>query len=355
MIVRSDRAALSYLRKAKELIAQQARWLDYVEQYDIEVRYRNGGSHHNADALSRRPCEAEGRCLQCHRAQGVELVQTRREADRGQCGQMNCRSGEVSLLSPLWTREADRHDQINRDPDQPPWEVDRSVYQEDRPLFIVGFPLGPDGRRNGGTPPDRQPGVECQITAVKTRQQTRSEQQKENGPQETQRYSSSFEYPSPILVREGDRSPGLANQQCDKTAVADGRELPMPIDVVLGTLPGKHQFVNDYAQHTVERMASAYELVRQHLAKTAEVCKARYDMKVRPVTFENGSLVWLYCLRRLPGTSAKWTRCYSGPYTVIRRVNDVNYVVQLSPRSRMQIVHLNKLKKYEQGPVNGVL
>ena len=26
------------------------------------------------------------------------------------------------------------------------------------------------------------------------------------------------------------------------------------------------------------------------------------------------------------------------------RVNDVNYVVQLSPRSRLQIVHVNKLK-----------
>ena len=63
------------------------------------------------------------------------------------------------------------------------------------------------------------------------------------------------------------------------------------MDVVLGTLPGQPRSVNDYAQHTVEQMANAYELARQHFAKAAEVCKARYDIKVRPVTFENGSLV----------------------------------------------------------------
>jgi len=54
LIVRSDHAALSYLRKAKELVAQQARWLDYIEQFDIEVHYKSGSAHRNADALSRR-------------------------------------------------------------------------------------------------------------------------------------------------------------------------------------------------------------------------------------------------------------------------------------------------------------
>ena len=123
-----------------------------------------------------------------------------------------------------------------------------------------------------------------------------------------------------------------------------GRELPMPVDLLLGRTTEEPRSVNDYAQHVVDRMTNAYELVREHLGRTAERCKARYDMKVRPVTFEVGSKVWVYCPRRLPGTSAKWTRYYNGPYTIVRRVNDVNYVVQLSPRSRLQIVHVNKLK-----------
>ena len=51
LIVRSDHASLSYLRNAKELVAQQARWLDYIEQFDIEIHYRNGDTHRNADSF----------------------------------------------------------------------------------------------------------------------------------------------------------------------------------------------------------------------------------------------------------------------------------------------------------------
>lgn len=127
-----------------------------------------------------------------------------------------------------------------------------------------------------------------------------------------------------------------------------GRELPMAVDVVLGSLPGEPQSVNDYAAYVVERMASAYELVRQYLGKAAEVAKARYDMHSKPVAFEVGNKVWVYNPRRLQGTSAKWTRNFGGPYTVVRRINDVNYVVQLTPRSRLQIVHVNKLKRVEE-------
>jgi len=36
-VVRSDHAALSYLRRTKDPVAQQARWLDYIEQFDITV------------------------------------------------------------------------------------------------------------------------------------------------------------------------------------------------------------------------------------------------------------------------------------------------------------------------------
>jgi hypothetical protein len=37
--VRSDHAALSYLKKAKEPVGQQARWLDFLEQFDLTIQY----------------------------------------------------------------------------------------------------------------------------------------------------------------------------------------------------------------------------------------------------------------------------------------------------------------------------
>ena len=65
-MVRSDHAALSYLKRAKEPVGQQARWLDFIEQFQLDLQYRKGASHANADALSRRPCERQGQtCRQC--------------------------------------------------------------------------------------------------------------------------------------------------------------------------------------------------------------------------------------------------------------------------------------------------
>jgi len=67
VLVRSDHAALTYLRRTKEPVAQQARWLDFVEQFDIVVQHRSGSAHRAADALSRRPCETSSPCKQCTR------------------------------------------------------------------------------------------------------------------------------------------------------------------------------------------------------------------------------------------------------------------------------------------------
>jgi len=74
VLVRSDHAALTYLRRAKEPVGQQARWLDFVEQFDITVHHRSGSANRAADALSRRPCEMGGPCKQCSRGKGSTVA-----------------------------------------------------------------------------------------------------------------------------------------------------------------------------------------------------------------------------------------------------------------------------------------
>ena len=79
-LVRTDHAALTFLRTAGELVGQQARWIDFIEQFDCEFQHRSGTSHANADALSRRPCDKEGaRCRQCwgKESGSIRAVQTR--------------------------------------------------------------------------------------------------------------------------------------------------------------------------------------------------------------------------------------------------------------------------------------
>jgi len=53
-LVRSDHAALQWLKRTPEPIGQQARWLEILEEFDFTIEHRPGSKHTNADALSRR-------------------------------------------------------------------------------------------------------------------------------------------------------------------------------------------------------------------------------------------------------------------------------------------------------------
>jgi len=93
VLVRSDDAALTYLRRAKEPIGQQARWLDFVEQFDMTVQHRAGSANRAADASSRRPCEAGGPCKQCSRGQGSTVAQLSVRGENWEtaiCREPNC-------------------------------------------------------------------------------------------------------------------------------------------------------------------------------------------------------------------------------------------------------------------------
>jgi len=54
-VIRTDHAALSWLRRTPEPMPQLARWLTLIEQYEYEVVHRSGKRHGYADGLSRRP------------------------------------------------------------------------------------------------------------------------------------------------------------------------------------------------------------------------------------------------------------------------------------------------------------
>lgn len=58
VLLRTDNAAVSWMRNLKQPTGQVARWLQELGTYDLDVVHRPGKKHTNADALSRRPCKA---------------------------------------------------------------------------------------------------------------------------------------------------------------------------------------------------------------------------------------------------------------------------------------------------------
>ena len=53
-VIRTDHAALTWLRCTAEPMPQLARWLTFIEQFDYEIEHRPGTKHGNEDELSRR-------------------------------------------------------------------------------------------------------------------------------------------------------------------------------------------------------------------------------------------------------------------------------------------------------------
>jgi len=69
-VCRVDHMALKYYQSTAEPLGQQARFLDFLAEFDFDLQYRAGKNHTKCDALSRmRPCEVNGGmpCKQCNR------------------------------------------------------------------------------------------------------------------------------------------------------------------------------------------------------------------------------------------------------------------------------------------------
>ena len=84
--IRTDHAALQWLRRMPDPCGQQARWIGALEQYDYEILHRPGSRHGNADALSRRPCDKKRCCT--NQDTDIELRSTK------QCAAITRRAAE---------------------------------------------------------------------------------------------------------------------------------------------------------------------------------------------------------------------------------------------------------------------
>jgi len=95
-----------------------------------------------------------------------------------------------------------------------------------------------------------------------------------------------------------------------------------------------------------ERMRKAFQVVRKQLNANFERAKRRYDERVKSTKFREGEFVWHFIPRTKKGLNKKWLMTNRGPYRIVKRLNDVNFVVQRLPTSGMEIVHIDRLTRF---------
>ena len=97
-------------------------------------------------------------------------------------------------------------------------------------------------------------------------------------------------------------------------------------------------------------MRKAYQIVSDQLKVTFDRAKRRYDQRVHAVHFPLNSYVWYFCPRLTAGRGRKFGKLTDGPFRVVRILNDVNYVIQKVPGSRLIVCHVDRLIRFEVDP-----
>ena len=93
-LVRTDHAALQWLRRTPEPIGQRGRWLELMEEFQFDVHHRPGRQHGNADALSRKPCR---QCGLCDSEAALLVGQAARELQTRSIGNASTQPADASV------------------------------------------------------------------------------------------------------------------------------------------------------------------------------------------------------------------------------------------------------------------
>jgi hypothetical protein len=122
-----------------------------------------------------------------------------------------------------------------------------------------------------------------------------------------------------------------------------GRELYMPVDVMLSLPREDCATPAQYAQKLQKQLEYSYELARQTLRKNAERQSKLYNRNTHGDRMSAGDLVWYASKIRKKGVSPKLQPKWRGPCLILRMHNEVLAQVQLSARKNTT-VHVDLLK-----------
>ncbi|KAK3083233.1 hypothetical protein FSP39_017411 [Pinctada imbricata] len=130
-----------------------------------------------------------------------------------------------------------------------------------------------------------------------------------------------------------------------------GRETTLPIDLALGRpskSPEQGEKVKDleYVGNLEEKLSEIHEFARKRLKVTSEAMRRKYDCKLSYVSYNEGDLVWVHTPTRTKGLSPKLQRPWTGPHSILRKINNVLFLVNCGSRKKSKVIHHDRMRLY---------
>lgn len=101
----------------------------------------------------------------------------------------------------------------------------------------------------------------------------------------------------------------------------------------------------DYVSNFKDRLKKACDLAREKLVSTQVKMKGQYDKRSETRCFKPGDKV----LVLLPVQGEPLKAKFSGPYEILEKQNDVNYIICTPDRRKSKrLCHVNILKPYQE-------
>ncbi|GFU12364.1 retrovirus-related Pol polyprotein from transposon 412 [Trichonephila clavipes] len=113
-----------------------------------------------------------------------------------------------------------------------------------------------------------------------------------------------------------------------------GRYLHLPSELLFSGPLDAPLSSEEYIEKFQARMEEMHHLARERIGRASEKMKTRYDARATGHDFHEGDTVGLWYPKRLKSLSPKLQTNWEGPYTVLKRLNDVVVRKQKSPRSK---------------------
>ncbi|GBN57776.1 hypothetical protein AVEN_224578-1, partial [Araneus ventricosus] len=110
---------------------------------------------------------------------------------------------------------------------------------------------------------------------------------------------------------------------CTPAHMLFGRTLRLPCDILFGRPSDTPSSPNEYLNNLEARLESVHAFARERIKLASERMKTRYDSGATGHHFKEGDQVWMYNPKRRRGLSPKLQQNWEGPYTIVKKLNDV--------------------------------